>query len=146
MIWRIGEILIQKKLINWQELEQCLLEQEASKDFVGQILIRKGYITSSRFYRVLAEQFEMDYVDLGHTRVNPKAVAVLPRSIAEKFQIMAFEILDECLVVAIADPMRFWPEEEVVQMASLKAARKVLSSPGEIERAIREHYAGETGD
>ena len=92
MAWHIGELLIQKKLISWEQLQDALEEQKKSKELVGEILIRKRYISEGLFYKALAEQYELRFVDLKRTRVNPKAIALVPRSIAEKYSIMPMEL------------------------------------------------------
>ena len=42
--WHIGEILIQKKLIDWKQLEEALDEQKQTRESVGEVLVRKQYI------------------------------------------------------------------------------------------------------
>ena len=42
--WRIGEILVQKKLITWDELDEALEEQKNTQKSIGEILLEKGKI------------------------------------------------------------------------------------------------------
>lgn len=140
MAWRIGEILIQKKWITWEQLQDALGEHQRTKDYTGAILVRKGYISNFLLYRALAEQFHMRFVDLERTRINPKAVERIPRSIAVKYTLMPIELHNNTLQMAITNPLSAWPETELKELAKVQEIRAVLCLPSHVEKAILEHY------
>ena len=138
MAWHIGELLIQKKLISWEQLQDALEEQKKSKELVGEILIRKRYISENLFYKALADQYQIRFIDLKRTRVNPKAIALVPRSIAEKYTLMPVELSGGAVVIGISNP-RLWPEEELRELTHM-GVKPVLCLPGDISDAIKENY------
>jgi type IV pilus assembly protein PilB len=140
MFWRIGEILIQKKLISWEQLSEVLDEQKKSKEFTGEILIRKGFISANLLYKALADQYDMKFVDLKRTRVNPRAIELIPRSICEKYTIIPLEAVKDTLIVGIGTPLHVWPEMEVRQLTKMQAITTVLCLPAQIRQAIEEYY------
>ena len=140
MSWHIGEILIQKKLISWEQLEDALEEQRKTKEFTGQILVRKRYISELLLYKALADQHRIRYVDLKHMHINPKAVAAIPKSIAEKYNVMPIEIVQGVLIVGIGNPLNLWPESELKELTGFTEIRSVLCLPDEIKKAIQENY------
>ena len=140
MTWHIGEILIQKKLISWEQLQDALEEQRKTKEFTGQILVRKRYLSELLLYKALAEQHKIRYVDLKHTKINPKAVAVVPKSIAGKYNIIPIEIIRNELVIGVGNPMNLWPESELKALTGFPEIRVVLCLPEEIKQAIQENY------
>ncbi len=140
MTWRIGEILIQKKLINWDQLQEALSEQKMTKEYTGTILVRKGFVSDLLLYKALAEQYQVRFVDLARIKINPKAVEKLPKSIAEKYGIMPIELHDDILTLGSANPIRTWPESEIKELAGVREIRAVLCVPAEIDKAIRENY------
>lgn len=144
MFWRIGEILVQKKLISWEQLEEALAEQRRTKEFTGEILIRKGYIPAAFLYKALAEQYEMRFVDLKKTVINPKAVELIPRSICEKYGIFPIERGAESLIIGISNPLNTWPEMEIKQLTKIEKIDTVLCLPAHIQQAIEDHYPKET--
>jgi hypothetical protein len=143
MFWRIGEILVQKKLISWEQLEEVLAEQKRTKEFTGEILIRKGYIPAVFLYKALADQYQMRFVDLKRTFINPKAVELLPRSICEKYGLFPIEKGQESLIIGISNPLNTWPEMEIKQLAKIDKIETVLCLPAHIQQAIEEHYPKE---
>ena len=71
---KIGEILIEKGLINPEQLNMALSEQKRKpNEFLGAILIRKKYIKEDSLVKVLSEQFHLPVEHLEHkylTKVN----------------------------------------------------------------------------
>ena len=144
MSWRIGEILIQKKLITWEQLEDALEEQKRTKELTGEILIRKGYISANLLYKALAEQYHMRFVDLKRIKINPKALELIPRSVAEKYSLMPIELQNNTLVIGISNPLNVWPELEIKQLTKIDDIRTVLCLASDIHQAIQESYQAET--
>ena len=62
--WHIGEILIQKRLIDWEQLNEALSEQKLTRESVGEILVRKQRIPRFLLYKALAERHAMPFADL----------------------------------------------------------------------------------
>jgi type IV pilus assembly protein PilB len=144
MIWRLGEILIQKKWITWKQLEESLQAQKQEKELLGEILIRKGYLSRKLLFLALAEKSGLRFVDPHHIRINPKAVDLIPRSIAEKYTLLPIEIQRGILYIGVADPLAKWPEEELKQMAKVQEVKMVLCLPEDIQQLIQEEYSAQT--
>lgn len=138
--WRIGEVLIQKKLIDWQQLEDALTEQQRTREFIGEVLVRKQYIPRFLLFRALAEQHAIPFVDLPGVFIDPLAVQRVPRSIALKYNIIPIEIQGEMLIVGVNDPLTVFPEKEVAEIAKVSQIKKVLCMPDAISKALNEHY------
>jgi len=140
MPWRIGEILIQKKLIDWDQLQAALADQEKTKKLTGEILIEKQVLSKALFFGALAQQYDMQFVDPEKVQNNPKAADCIPRSIAEKYQLLPLDIRDEVLYLGIADPRQSWPEEELDQLMGVRKIKTVLCLPEAIQSSLQLLY------
>ena len=140
MVWHIGELLIQKKLISWEQLEDVLQEQKKTKEMTGEMLVRKKYISQGLLYKTLADQYAMRYIDLKKIKINPRAVEIVPQSIAEKYLLMPIEVSNDNLVIAISSPLNVWPEAELKKLTAMREIKAVLSLPEDIKSAIQENY------
>jgi len=144
--WHIGEILIQKKLIDWKQLEEALDEQKRTHEFVGEVLVRKQYIPRFLLFKALAERHAMPFVDLAHVFINPRAVERVPKSVAVKYGLIPIEMQDDTLIVGVNDPCAVLPDAEIAELAKVKVIKKVLCTPDAVTIAIGENYSdGETG-
>ena len=56
---RLGEIFIKKGWITQTQLMEVLEEQKSNREFIGILLVRKGYLTEDQLLSALAEQFHI---------------------------------------------------------------------------------------
>ena len=140
MAWRIGEILLQKKLITWDQLQDALEEQKKTREFTGEILVKKGYISQSLLYKALAEQYNIRFIDLKRIKINPKALELIPRSVCVKYSIIPIEVREEILLIGISNPLNVWPEVELKQLTHMTDIRTVLCLPADITESINVNY------
>ena len=140
MVWHIGEILIQKKLITWDQLNRALEEQKKTRELTGEILVRNGFVSRKLLFKALADQHHMPFVDLRRVKINPAAVALLPKSVAQTYLIMPVELCADTLTVAVSNPVQLWPEADLKQITRMRELSRVLCLPEDVSQAIAEYY------
>ena len=138
--WHIGEILIQKKLIDWKQLEDALSEQRRTREFVGEVLVRKQYIPRFLLFKALAERHAIPFVDLSHIYIDARAIERIPKSIAQKYKLIPIEIQDHTLVVGVCNPLQALPEKEIAALAQVMVIKTVLCTPDAVAAAIEANY------
>jgi type IV pilus assembly protein PilB len=138
--WHIGEILIQKKLINWQQLEEALNDQKRTQEFVGEVLVRKQYIPRFLLFKALAERHAMPFVDLAHVFIDPRVVERVPKSVAIKYGFVPIEMQGSTLIIGISDPCAPLPRTEIAELARVSEIKTVLCTPDAVVVAIDQHY------
>jgi type IV pilus assembly protein PilB len=102
---RLGEYLVQKGLLDPKTLEEALVEQERTGDLLGRILVRKG-LPEEALYRALAEKEGLEFLrSTEGLNPEPKALALLLRSDALRYQAVPVRIgPDGRVEVVLADP------------------------------------------
>lgn len=140
----IGQLLIEKGLINSEQLDAALKAQEQTTERVGQILIDLGHIQPGPLYQTLAEQLDISYIDLDKTPPDPKVALLLDRQTAEDHNVVAVGRGDGTIRVAMAEP------DDVLAIDELKMHLQVtveplLAEPSQISRAIKAVYKESTG-
>ena len=141
--WHLGEILIRKKLIDWEQLEDALNEQKRTHEFVGEVLIRKHYIPKFLLFKALAERHAMPFVDLSHVFIDPRAVERVPRSVAIKYGFVPIEMRENILVVGTSNPRAALPDAEIAELAGVSKIEVVLCTPDAVAVAIGRYYDGQ---
>lgn len=53
---KLGEILIEEKLVTEEVLEAALAQQKVAKERLGTLLMKMGILTPTQFMRVLSKQ------------------------------------------------------------------------------------------
>ena len=73
---RIGDYLVEQKLITAEQLDQVLAaqkESQGSKRF-GEMVVELGFITEINLAKALAAKLRVPYVDLGNQEIDEEAV------------------------------------------------------------------------
>ncbi|MFQ5804698.1 MAG: secretion system protein E, partial [Candidatus Methylomirabilales bacterium] len=61
----LGQRLIEAGLINDTQLQTAMREQQRTREYLGKILIRLGFVNEEAVGAALAAQARVKYVDLG---------------------------------------------------------------------------------
>ena len=69
----LGALLLRKGLVTNEELDQAL-EQKQQGEFLGEALVRLRFCFENDIARVLAEQAGVEFIDIGITSVDHRAV------------------------------------------------------------------------
>ena len=73
----LGALLMREGLITAEQLELALADQQATGLRLGELLVDWGWVDSAAVSRALAEQYEMDFLDLDEVEVDPAAAGRL---------------------------------------------------------------------
>ena len=101
----LGALLVREGLISNEQLELALIDQEGTGMRLGELLVQWGWVESTAISRSLAEQYELDFVDLDAAEIDPAAVERLPGKLARRYDAIPIRFLDDGrLLVGVADP------------------------------------------
>ena len=73
----LGALLLRKGLVTNEQLDRAL-EQKQQGEFLGEALVRLQFCFENDIARVLAEQAGVEFIDIGITSVDHRAVGLLP--------------------------------------------------------------------
>lgn len=100
----LGALLLRKGLVTNDELDRALAERKEG-ELLGEALVRLRICFENDIARVLGEQASVEFVDIGVTSVDPRAVYLLPREQAEELRAIPLRLhSDGELSVAVIDP------------------------------------------
>ncbi len=144
MAFLIGEILIQKKLLKKDQLTLALEEQKGTREFLGAILIRKGFVSEGDLLKVLSEQFNLPTIDLKFTKIDWAVASRFTASLVIDHECLPFRQDDLGLTVAIVNPLDAQAVSLVEEQVKGVRVRLVLASQSDMREALkiyREHNA-----
>ena len=138
---RIGELLIKKSWISYEQWDEAMKEQEITKASVESILLKHGWLNSEQLTQALAEQYQMPFVRLLETTIHRDAVEQVPLKVALHFKVMPIKLAGSHLTVAISNP------QDIRAMDGLRLALHqrftldpVLATEEEILQTIKKAY------
>ncbi|MES0341545.1 MAG: GspE/PulE family protein [Candidatus Humimicrobiaceae bacterium] len=103
---KIGEILLNKKLITETQLEESLEIQKETGEKLGEILIRKGFIGDETLVELISFQRGFDTIELSKIQdnIDPSTSNLISKEFAFKRKVFPFKLTDSTLHVAMTDP------------------------------------------
>ncbi len=138
---RLGEILIERKLISAEDLERALELQKERGDKIGKTLVDMGFVAMRDVLAALAEQWDVPLVAIeGPPAVSPETEALSPRFLRQ-YRCLPVSRADHTVTLAMADPLDVETIATVRNCTGLKV-NSVLASEQEILDAIDKYYGG----
>jgi hypothetical protein len=137
----LGALLVREGLISNEQLELALIDQQGTGLRLGELLVQWGWVESSAISRALAEQYEMEYLDLDAAEIDPEAVARLPAKEARARNAIPIRFLEDGrLLVGVADPTDIGSCDELRSLLGGKV-RVVVVDQVELHRALAREYS-----
>ena len=112
---RIGDLLIEQKLISQAQLDNALAEQKKTRRKLGKTLIDLGYIQEEQLLTLLSEQLGIQYVNLKSYPINQEILKKLPEIHARRFRAIALKEHHGQIVVGMADPTDIYAYDEIIK-------------------------------
>jgi MSHA biogenesis protein MshE len=111
---RLGDLLVQQKLISQEQLMEALAKQKQSGRKLGRVLVEHGFITEDEISGSIARQLQIPYLDLRQVHVRPEIVRLLPEQLARRFRAIVLEQRENRVLVAMADPTDLFAFDEII--------------------------------
>ena len=137
---RIGEVLLERGLIDRKKLDEALAYQKEHGGLIGQALIRLGYTTEEEVALALTAQYGFPYLPLDNYEIDGGLTALIPEPVARQFCLIAIDRIGNALTLAMADPSNVKAIEEV-ELLTKCVVQAFVSTPTDIVKAIDAHYA-----
>ena len=133
---QVGSLLIRDSVITSEQLDEALAEKDRSGQRVGDVLVDRGWSTTADLARALAEQWNLEFVDILSAEIQPEAVKLLSEAVVRRYRALPIRYLSKNLVlVAISDPT------DILSLDNVKLALDVnlkfcLADRSDLERSI----------
>jgi twitching motility protein PilT len=141
---RLGEFLVQRKVLSREALEAALQREAAEKRPLASILVAEGMVGEKDLVAGLADQVGKRFVDLTQTVVPAELDGMVPAELASRHLALAVDVAGTDLVVAMRDPGDAAAVREIEQ-ATGWSVEPALAVRSELQRVVTAMY-GANGD
>ena len=136
---RLGEILLQQKLISEEQLQLALIEQKRSRRKLGRVFVDSGFVSEDTISGALARQLNIPYIHLKQYSLKQQAVQRLPEMQARRFRAIVLEDQANLLLVGMADPTDLFAYDEIARITKRNISLAVVNEQ-ELLQAIDRMY------
>lgn len=136
---RIGDLLVQNRIISHEQLLSALAEQKKTGRKLGRTLIDLNYIKETDLLNFLSRQLQIPFLDITRHPRNTEVVNVLPESLARRFRVMLLENNANDILLAMADPTDLMAMDELTRVLK-KSIRAAVVRESDLLAAIDQSY------
>lgn len=134
---KIGEILIEKGLITRQQLNDALLQQQKSKEFLGIVLLKKGQVSWQDLLTALAEQFNISFTTLKSKDIDWSVADKFSASLISEHKCFPIAKDNSSVTVAITNPLDVWGLQKAEEEARGYKLKVVLISEEDMQNIMQ---------
>jgi type IV pilus assembly protein PilB len=135
----IGEILIQRNKITQKQLDEALKLQHNDHSFLGEILVKLGYLDERDIVVALVVQCGLPYISVNKYDIDPVILKLIPQEVARENHIIPLDRIGEVVSVVMANPLTDELRKKLEALTSYKIAT-FISTKTEIDEAIARCY------
>ena len=142
---RLGEILMEKNLLQPDELEKALALQRERPEKLGRILVDLGFLSSHDVLAALSEQLEIPLVTARDFPALAPDLEGISLRFMHQFRFLPIAVEDSTVTLAMADPLDSETVAAVRMFTGMKVKALLCSEP-EILAGIDRYYPEEEAE
>lgn len=142
---KLGELLVEKGLIDREQLKAALEKQRQEGKRIGDVLVGMGALSENILTGMVAEQLKVEKVDLINTYVDAEAARLIPLEVAKRYTLIPIYERAGKLHVAMVDPRNMYALDDL-RLITQKAIFPMLATRTDIEKAIEVYYQQQTSE
>jgi type IV pilus assembly protein PilB len=131
----LGEILLKRRVINEQQLTHALKVQKEEGGYVGEILIRLGFLEERDIVVALIVQCNVPYIAIDKYEIDSPILQMIPEEIARKYQVVPLDRVGNVLSIVMADPLNVSVKAELQRLTNCQIA-PFIATKKEIEKSL----------
>ncbi len=135
----LGQQLLSANLIESDELEEALKFQSQNNQKLGEALLELGFASEEQLLPFIEAQLGVTGARLREGMLDPIAVRLLPRTLAQSLMSLALFRIKNTLIVATDDPLDLDRIDRIERFTGLDV-RPVFAFKVAIERMLRRVY------
>ncbi len=144
---RIGDLLVQNRIITHEQLMSALAEQKKSGRKLGRTLVDLNFISETDLLNFLSRQLQIPFIEISQYPRQDEVVNLLPESLARRFRVMLLESNEHDVLLAMADPTDLMGLDELTRILK-KRIRQAVVRESDLLSVIDQSYrrTGEISD
>jgi len=140
---RLVELLINNKVISEFQLDKALKIQKEKGGSLKDIFVQSGFITEKDLMSVLSQGLGIPPISLARFKIDQELLKLIPRDIANKYQIMPVSKVGNMLTIAMSDPLNIFAIDDLKSITGFNIGI-IITSHKEVQDAIDQYYVEDT--
>lgn len=136
---QLGELLLERSIINEEQLNKALKIQKERGGLIGQVLVNLGYAKEEEIAQALTVQYGFPYLPLECYEINVEAMRLIPQNVSEQYNLIAIDRIGDLLTIAMSNPLNAQAVEDIEMLAKCNV-QVFVSTMTDVGNAIKKYY------
>lgn len=135
----LGELLIEKGVINRAQLEKALKVQKEKGGLIGEVIVSLGFTKEEDIAYALSLQYGFPYLPLQNYDIPKELLKIIPKQVASQYCFIPIDKIGNTLTVAMANPLNPQAIEDIEYIAGSEI-QIFVATVSDIRKAIEKFY------
>ncbi|MBN1869972.1 MAG: hypothetical protein JW847_05285 [Candidatus Omnitrophica bacterium] len=135
----LGKILLERNIIDQNQLKHAMSIQEEQGRFFGEILTSLGYANEHDVVAALVIQCHIPYIAIDRYEIDQNIIQLVPGEIARKHRVVPLDRVNDILSIVMANPLDEAAKAELQRVTNCRLV-PFIAAESEIKRAIQRWY------
>ena len=136
---QLGELLIERGIINQHQLDKALTVQKEKGGLIGEVLVELGFAKEEDITQALTAQYGFPYLPLANYEINPEIVNIIPSRVARQYLLIPVDKVGNNLTLTMSNPLNVHAVEDV-ELLSGCSIQIFVSTLSDVKGAIEKYY------
>ena len=137
---QLGELLLEKGIINEAQLEKAVKIQKEKGGLIGQIFVMLGYAKEEEIAQVLTVQYGFPYLPLESYEISNDVIKLIPENVAKQYNLIAIDRIGNLLTISMSNPLNVQAVEDIEMLTGCKI-QVFISTMSDVNNAIKKYYS-----
>ena len=136
---QLGELLIERGVINKRQLEKGLNTQKEKGGLIGEVLVELGFAKEEDIAQALTCQYGFPYLPLKNYEIDCELIRIIPEHVARQYCLIPIDKIGKNLTLAMANPLNIQAIEDI-EMSTNCVVQTFVSTASDVRKAIEKYY------
>ncbi len=136
---RLGEILIDSKVITEEILNKALDIQKGTGRKLGEVLVEEGFTTNEQIVNAVKNQLGIQLINLDNIHIRQEIINTIQENVARKYEVIPVDLINGQLIITMSDPLNYFAIEEI-KIATGYVVKVAISLRESILTNIEKYY------
>lgn len=141
---KLGELLLERKIIDKQQLEQALQLQKEEGGYLSQSLLKLSFVTEAEIAGCLSSQYGFPYLPLENYAIDANIIKLVPAELARQCDLIPIDRVGNLLTVVMVDPLNLNAIEELKVITGCHV-QTFIGTKTDVSDAVLKYYGPPKG-
>ena len=138
----LGELLIERGVINQEQLALAISYQQQKGGLIGEVLVELKFATEEDIAQALTCQYGFPYLPLANYEIDSEVLNSVPQNVCRQFCLVPIDKIGKSLTLAMANPLNIQAIEDV-ELITGCTVQTFVSTSSDIRSCISKYYRKE---